>query len=144
MLPTRPLSDPEVADLLRRHGVGPTPQRIAIARVLFERCTHVSAEELYRRVNAGRPHVSKATVYNTLGLLAEKGLIRAVIADPERVFYDSNTSPHHHFYDETTGELTDIDASDVQVSRLPPLPEGVELQGVDVVIRVRRSDKASG
>lgn len=134
--------DTEVTDLLRRHGVNPTIQRVAITRVLFEQGTHLSAEELFQLVNATNPNVSKATVYNTLGLLADKGIVRAVIADPARVFYDPNTKPHHHFYDEATGELTDIDASDIHVTRLPALPEGSELQGVDVVIRVRRTPKA--
>lgn len=133
--------DPEITALLRRHGVNPTIQRVTITSVLFERGTHLSAEELFQLVNAENPNVSKATVYNTLGLLAEKGIVRAVIADPARVFYDPNTDPHHHFYDEATGKLTDIDASDIQVTRLPALPEGSELQGVDVVIRVRRTPK---
>jgi Fur family iron response transcriptional regulator len=76
-------------------------------------------------------------VYNTLGLLAEKGLVREVIADPTKVFYDPNTAPHHHFYDVSTGELRDIDASQVQVSGLPPIPEGAVLEGVDVIVRYR-------
>lgn len=97
----------------------------------------MSAEDVFRAVNAETQHVSKATVYNTLGLLAERGVIREVIADPTRVFYDPNTSPHHHLYDEGTGELTDIDATELKVSGLPELPEGATLQGVDVIVRFR-------
>jgi len=99
----------------------------------------VTAEEIFRMVNEMDQHVSKATVYNTLGLFAEKGIVREVIADPGRVVYDPNTTPHHHFYDEGSGELTDIDAASVEISGLPPLPEGAELQGIDVVVRIRRS-----
>ncbi len=99
----------------------------------------MSAEDVFNVVNGEDRRVSKATVYNTLGLLAEKGVVREVIADPVRVFYDPNTAPHHHLYDESTGELTDVDASKVQVTGLPPLPEGTALQGVDVVIRIRRT-----
>ena len=134
-------SDTEVAELLRDHGIAATSQRVLIARTILSQGSHVSAEELFRTVNAGSPHVSKATVYNTLGVLAEKGLIREVFADPSRVLYDPNVSPHHHFYDEVTGELTDIDAQGVDVTGLPPLPEGAQLQGVDVIVRLRSKDR---
>lgn len=137
----RTYTDSEVETLLRHHGVNPTAQRVLIARTLFAHGTHLAAEDLFRIVNADSPHVSKATVYNTLGLLAERGLIRAVIADPARVFYDPNTAPHHHFYDESTGKLTDVDAAEVEITRLPPLPKGAELRGVDVVIRLKQSGK---
>jgi len=99
----------------------------------------MSAEDVFRIVNADNNHVSKATVYNTLGLLAEKGVIRQVIADPAKVFYDPNTSPHHHLYDEGSGKLSDIDATDVRVTGLPPLPAGTSLQGIDVIVRFRHT-----
>lgn len=132
-----PKSDTEVAELLRKHGIQPTSQRIEITRLLFTRCTHLSAEEVFQLVNANDRRVSKATVYNTLGLLAEKGVVREVIADPNRIFYDPNTQPHHHFFDVATGQLTDISADQIQVSGLPPLPAGAQLEGVDVIVRLR-------
>jgi len=131
------MSDTEVVALLRNHGIHPTSQRALIARVLFTYCTHLSAEDVYRLVNADNRRVSKATVYNTLGLLADKGVVREVIADPTRIFYDPNTAPHHHFFDVTTGELTDISAEQIHVSGLPPLPNGAQLEGVDVIVRMR-------
>ncbi|UCH52247.1 MAG: transcriptional repressor [Pseudomonadota bacterium] len=134
-----PVSEAEVEALLRSKDVIPTTQRVRITQVLMTRCCHLSAEDIFKIVNSEDRQVSKATVYNTLGLLSEKGVIRQVIADPARVFYDPNTAPHHHIFDESTGELVDVDASDVQVSSLPQLPESMTLQGVDVVIRVRRS-----
>ena len=88
-------------------------------------------------VNARHPETSKATVYNTLNLFREKGLIREVIVDPNKVFYDSNTEEHHHFYDVVNGTLTDIPPGEVSLAGLPPLPEGVAAEGVDIVIRVR-------
>lgn len=124
--------------MLRRHGVQPTSQRVLITRLIFERCAHLSADDIYRLVNATDKRVSKATVYNTLGLLTEKGVIREVIADPSKVFYDPNISPHHHFYDVETGELRDIDADQIQIAKLPPLPEGADLERVDVIVRLRR------
>jgi len=131
------MSDTDVVALLRSHGIHPTSQRVLIARVLFTRCTHLSAEDVYQLVNVDNRRVSKATVYNTLGLLADKGVVREVIADPTRIFYDPNTTPHHHFFDVTTGELTDISAEQIHVSGLPPLPNGAQLEGVDVIVRMR-------
>jgi len=70
----------------------------------------------------------------------EKRLIREVIVDPNRVFYDPNTRPHYHLYDVRTGQLTDIDAKDVTVSGLPPPPPGVVTEGMDIVVRVRSTE----
>jgi Fur family iron response transcriptional regulator len=136
----RTYSNSAIADRLRRHGINPTSQRNLITRVLFERCTHLSAEDLYRIVNENDRKVSKATVYNTLGLLVEHGIIREVIADPNKVFYDPNTEPHYHMYDVVSGKLTDIDAKDVKVSGPPDLPENTVVEGVDVIFRLRPQD----
>src|SRR3972149_6041507 len=127
-------SDAETINLLRNHNIHPTSQRVIITRTLFEKCTHLSAEDVFRLVNADDRRVSKATVYNTLRLLAEKGVVREVIADPTRIFYDPNTQPHHHFFDVTSGKLTDISADQIHVSNLPPLPLGAQLEGVDVIV----------
>lgn len=135
----RVFTESDANAMLLEHGINPTPQRVTIMRLLFERGLHMSAEDIYRFVNAGDQQVSKATVYNTLGLLAERGVVREVIANPSKVFYDPNTSPHHHFYNEETGELTDIDGSEVRVEGLPPLPAGADLQGVDVIVRLRQA-----
>ncbi|MGB5440750.1 MAG: Fur family transcriptional regulator [Gammaproteobacteria bacterium] len=137
------LSAQDIAGMLKESGVLPTQQRLLIARVLFERPRHFSADQVLKQVNAGRDHVSKATVYNTLGLFASKGLVREVIVDPTRVFYDPNTSDHHHFYNVDTGELRDIDVADVQVGQLPELPAGTVTDGVDVIIRVRSATESS-
>jgi Fur family iron response transcriptional regulator len=130
-------SKQDIARLLRDHGILPTQQRLMIARVLFERQQHYSADLVMTSVNEGRDRVSKATVYNTLGLFARSGLVREVIVDPTRVFYDPNTTNHHHFYNVDTGELTDIDSADLQIRELPVLPAGTVAEGVDVIIRLR-------
>ena len=135
---TRPLSHEEIRAWLRGQGINPTKQRVQIARAFFSRCIHLSADDVLRLVNSESERVSKATVYNTLTLFVEKGLIRQVVADPSRIFYDSNTSAHHHFFDVESGKLTDIDTTDLKVSGLPPLPSGTQLEGVDVVVRVRQ------
>ncbi len=123
--------------LLRRHAITPTHQRIQIAQVLFERCEHLSAEQIIGYVNARYAETSKATVYNTLKLFLGKKLIRAIIVDPERIVYDPNITPHHHFYDVVTGSLTDIPVDAIHIGQLPPLPEGRVADGVDVIIRTR-------
>ncbi|HZR04054.1 MAG TPA: transcriptional repressor [Burkholderiales bacterium] len=131
-----------LAVLLRQHGVHPTHQRIEIAHALFSLNAHLCADQVLAQVNLRHPETSRATVYNTLNLFVRKGLIREVIADPSRVFYDPNTHPHYHLYDSRTGRLTDIDAQSIQITGLPALPPGVVAEGVDVIVRVRSSDAA--
>ena len=123
--------------ILESGAVTPTRQRVAIARVLFARHQHLSADQVMFLANRAGAELSKATVYNTLRLFVEKRLIREVIVDPDKVYYDSNTGPHHHFYDIQTGEIIDIDAAEITVAGLPPLPEGKVAQGVDVIVRIR-------
>ena len=126
-----------MAVLLREYAITPTHQRIEIAHALFSRQQHLSADKIMAIVNTRHPETSRATVYNTLNLFLEKKLIREVIVDPNKVFYDPNTSKHHHFYDVDTGRLTDIDASNISISGLPPLPQGAVAEGVDIIIRIR-------
>jgi Fur family iron response transcriptional regulator len=131
-----------LADRLRADGISPTHQRIEIAYALFSRCEHLSADQIMAIVNARHSETSKATVYNTLKLFVEKKLIREVIVDPNKVFYDPNTSAHYHMYDVESGRLTDIDATDVRVSGLPALPAGIVTEGMDIIIRVRSAGTA--
>jgi len=132
-----PLSRAEVIDLMRTKGVNPTQQRVEIAQVIFAEPQHVSADQVLTMVNKQRALVSKATVYNTLGLFARKGLVREVIVDPSKAFYDPTMSPHHHFYNIDTGELMDVKHGDLSLGELPALPEGTVAEAVDVVIRIR-------
>ena len=130
--------------LLRRHGIAPTHQRLEIAQVLLGRCHHLAADQVLAKVNELHAETSKATVYNTLNLFRDRGLIREVIVDPKRVFYDPNTEPHHHMYNVDTGEITDIPAATLSVSGIPDLPSGVVTEGVDIIVRVRASTAAVG
>ena len=125
-----------LVDLLRRHDINPTHQRIEIAYAMFSRGEHLSADQILAIVNDRHSETSKATVYNTLNLFLEKQLIREVIVDPNKVFYDPNTEPHYHMYNVDTGELTDIDASRVEILGLPPLPHGMVTEGIDIIVRV--------
>ncbi len=132
-----PFSRNDARELLRRNGISPTHQRIEIAHALYSRCEHMSADQVMAIVNERHPETSKATVYNTLNLFAEKKLVREVVIDPSKLFYDPNMSDHHHLFDVTTGQITDIDAANISVAGLPALPEGMIVEGVDIVVRVR-------
>lgn len=127
----------EVIDVLRQHRISPTAQRVEIAHLLLCKRQHASAEQVLKLVNSEKNRVSKATVYNTLNLFARKGLLRELVIDPTKIFYDSNTSHHYHFYNVDTGELIDIDEREIDVQHLPKLPQGTLSAGVDVIIRVR-------
>ena len=132
-----PYTRDTLVEMLRRHGISPTHQRIEIAYALFARGEHLSADQILATVNNRHSETSKATVYNTLNLFLERQLIREVIVDPHKVFYDPNTNAHHHIYNLDTGELTDIDASQIEIAGLPQPPEGMVTDGIDIIVRVR-------
>ena len=134
------VADRDIGEQLREAGITPTQQRVQIAEILFAQPQHMSADQILAVVNSKGPIASKATIYNTLGLFARKGLVREVIVDPSKVFYDSNTSEHHHFYNLDSGQLTDIDAGDVIISNLPELPANTQAAGVDIIFRIREDD----
>ncbi len=127
----------DAATLLSQRGVLATAQRIDIALLTLARPQHLSAEQIIAAIRANGLKISKATVYNTLNLFRERGLLRTVDVDPTRQFYDSSTGPHHHFYNVDTGELTDIPPESVTLEVSTALPPGTEQSGVDVVVRVR-------
>ncbi len=141
--PTPVLSRERLTDLLRAHDIIPTHQRLEIAHVLFSRCEHLSAEQIMTLVNRRHSETSKATVYNTLRLFLERKLIREVIVDPDKAFFDPNTSPHHHFYDTHSGELIDIPAADLSIQGLPEPPEGMLTESVDIIVRIRPTAAAA-
>jgi Fur family iron response transcriptional regulator len=137
IMSARPYSKDDLSDRLRALGINPTHQRIEIAHALLSRNEHLSADQVLALVNQRQPETSRATVYNTLNLFVERRLIREVIVDPDRVFYDPNTMPHYHMYNLETGELTDIDAQDIRIEGLPTPPPGMITEGMDIIIRVR-------
>jgi len=128
----------DVVNLLAERGITPTQQRILIAQELLSKPQHLSADQVLHRVNNQTNTVSKATVYNTLGLFSEKGLIKEVIVDSSKVFYDSNTSPHHHFYNVDSGTLHDIECDALKVESLPEPPDALKIQDINVIIRVTK------
>ncbi len=120
-------------------NINPTFQRNEIASVMLSKPQHLSAEQVLLLVNANDGHVSKATVYNTLNLFVAKGLVSEVVIDPSKIFYDSNTSYHYHYFNEDTGELHDFESGDMNLNSNSSLPENTVQSGLDVVVRVKNS-----
>jgi Fur family iron response transcriptional regulator len=132
-------TDAEIAERLRRRGVRITSQRLRIARVLLAAPRHLDAEQVANALRgSGSSRISKATVYNTLNLFVERGLLRQLAVGMDKTCFDSNVGAHYHFQDEHTGALTDLSMADVQFAQLPSPPAGMEFAGIDLVIRLRK------
>ena len=124
-----------------RHDILPTPQRLEIAEILLEKAQHLSADQIIEQLRARGSGVSKATVYNTLKLFDERGLVKERNFDPERRYYDSVTVPHHHFFNVDTGELIDIPGDAITLEKMPDYEGKGRLESVEVLIKIR-SDEA--
>ena len=125
--------------LLRDAKLRQTPHRIALGRLILGRGDrHVSAESLHREAIAQKIRVSLATVYNTLHKFTKLGLLREISAGRSHTFFDTNTSPHHHFLLLDTNELLDVPDGCVSVIAGPTAPEGTEVVGIEVIVRLRR------
>lgn len=135
MTKIRPYS--HVIDRLRAAGLRPTRQRLALAKLLFDGGDrHVTAEMLHAEVLSANVRVSLATVYNTLHQFTSCGLLREIVVDASRSYFDTNTSDHHHFFMEDTGSLMDIPGDEIVVSKLPAVPDGRQIKRVEVIVRV--------
>ena len=125
---------------LRQAGLRPTRQRGALAKLLFaEGHRHLTAETLHAEAVSAGIKVSLATVYNTLHQFTEAGLLRQVVVDATRSYFDTNTGDHQHFYCEDDARLFDIPGSDLSIAGVPHPPAGMKVMRVDVVVRVRRT-----
>lgn len=132
---------PDIAQLtqkLRDCGLRPTRQRSALAQLLFSKGErHVSAEELFEEARQENIEISLATVYNTLNQFTDVGLLRAISIDSTRIYFDTKTGDHHHFFLEESEELVDIPEGSIRVENLPQTPVGTTISRVDVIVRVR-------
>ena len=142
MVETTNNDNPEPLDLrqcLIDAGIQPTPQRVAIAEVLLTAHQHVTADEVFEMVKQSRSDigVSKATIYNSLGLFVKKGLLRQIFIDASGTFYDTNTATHHHFYNLDTGQLIDMEERLVPFILESSLPEHTVIEDIDIMIRLR-------
>ena len=144
-----PAPAPTVVERLRRVGLRPirakeTRWRVSLARLLFDGDDrHVTAEQLHGEALAAAIRVSLATIYNTLHQFTAAGLMREVVVEPGRSYFDTNIDDHHHFFCESTGHLQDIPGELVRVGELPRPPKGAAIQRVDVIIRIRQEDRSA-
>lgn len=129
---------------LEAHGIQPTAQRLRLAALLLAAPRHMSVEQILAALKGSGARVSKATVYNTLNLFAQRGLVKTLSIDGLRSWFDSNVDSHYHFHDLDSGDVMDVAVPDVEFARLPPLPAGMEVAGIDLVIRLRRSRARRG
>jgi Fur family iron response transcriptional regulator len=135
----RELSEMSAARL-REAGLRPTRQRIELASLIFaDGDRHLTAEMLQEEAAKAGAKVSLATIYNTLNQFMQAGLLRQVVVDAARSYFDTNTGDHQHFFVEDEGRLIDIPGDAITVSGVPVTPKGTELSRVDVVVRVRRA-----
>jgi Fur family transcriptional regulator, iron response regulator len=134
------ISGQELSDKLRLAGLRPTRQRLSLAGMLFgSGDRHVSAESLHLEAQAAGIDVSLATIYNTLNQFRAAGLLREVAFEGDRTFFDTNTSNHFHYYLEDSDSLVDIGSEALEVKGLPELPAGMEIDRIDIIVRLRNS-----
>ncbi len=137
------MSGSDLQARLTEYGIAPTSQRLEVAEILLDKPQHLAADQILAILRENGSRVSKATVYNTLHLFAEKGLVLELNVDPSRTFYDSTTHPHHHFYHVDRGTLSDIPNEQISIMDLPVLPQGTELENVEVLVKIRDAVPAS-
>lgn len=125
----------DIAKILRDYNINPTAQRIEIAHFLLQMPQHLCAEEVLASLNKEYEQVSQATIYNNLRLFVARGLIRELAIGSDRVYYDSNTSAHHHFLDLETGQLTDLAPEE---ANLPEFNIDADIEEVALIIKGRR------
>ena len=124
---------------LRNSGLRPTKQRIKICEVLFnrEKTFHFSINDLIKVIqNQYNQKISLATVYNTVHAFQKKGYLKEINIGNNKSYFDTNTSSHHHFYDEQTKELIDISSQEVAIKKIPTPPSGKKVEGVEVIFKI--------
>lgn len=127
----------DLAETLRAKRIQPSAQRLAVAGYVLDTLEHPSADQVFARVKAACPAISRATVYNTLNLFVAKGLLRSLVLAEGKVLFDPHVEPHHHFIDEATGRIHDVPWDALEVSRVGALP-GLDVREYQVVLRGRR------
>ena len=123
-----------IKDILRNSSLRPTKQRVMIGELLFNGTDkHVTAESLYRELTASQQKISLATVYNTLHDFCNKKLLKKVTVDTEKVYFDTNITPHHHFYSDNEKLLIDISKDKIKIQGLPKAPKGKKIKDVELI-----------
>ena len=123
----------EVQEKLKLYGLRPTMARTRIGMMLLDKPKHLSADQVHEKLKQKGYTISKATVYNTLNAFSECGIVSEVTIDPSRTYYDSRTTPHHHFFNIDTGQLVDIASDDMSVENIPRLPDNTQIQDLSLI-----------
>ena len=132
----------EIVNKLRLSKLRPTKQRIRLAELLFkrEKTFHFTVEKLNKIINKKEnlEKISLATIYNTIDAFKKSGHIKEVLTNNNTSYFDTNISSHHHFYDDETNELTDINYNEIEVNKLPTAPKGKKIKDVEVIINLQK------
>lgn len=134
------LNKREIVETLKSRGINPTTQRTEIAHFVLQKPQHLSAEEILNRLNKEYERVSQATVYNTLRLFVDRGVLRELIFSPDRIYYDSNVGAHHHFIDVDTGKIYDLPLDALPVPELNISGIDAEVMEVSLMIKGRLNE----
>jgi Fe2+ or Zn2+ uptake regulation protein len=126
-----------IVETLREHDIQPSAQRVAVAEYVLDTDEHPSADQVWARVKENFPMLSRATIYNTLNLFVEKGLLKQLVLAEGKIVFDPKTEPHHHFVDDETGQIHDVPWGSVQVRNVEGL-KGFEVREYQVVMRGRK------
>ena len=124
---------------LRVSGLRPTKQRLAISKILFNRreTFHFTIEQLKKVIEKNsKKKISLATLYNTVHAFKKKGYLKEIPLKGNQTFFDTNTSSHHHFYDEDTLQLIDIKDENISINNLPKIPNGKKIKDIEITIKV--------
>ncbi len=139
-----PLVSPDaISSVLRSLGVNTTYPRLRIAELVLTRREHLSAEQVFGIVNQSRPRVSRATVYNTLNLFVDKGLLQTVTSRAGVTLYDPNTQPHLHLHDLESDTLHDIPLDVLDGFPIETIANGFHVERIDLTLRVRKVESAA-
>jgi len=135
----------DVKTMLRRVGLRPTRQRMALGWIAFRKGDrHLTADILHEEATRAKVPVSLATIYNTLRQFSEVGLLRQIAVHGSKAYFDTNVATHHHFFVEDEDTVFDIPNAEITVGKTPTPPEGFEIVRVDVVVRLQRKGDNSG
>ena len=126
----------KVQEKLKLYGLRPTRARTRIGMMLLDKPKHLSADQVHEKLKQKGYTISKATVYNTLNAFSQCGIVSEVTIDPRRTYYDSRTTPHHHFFNIDSGQLVDIASDDMIVENIPRLPDNTQIQDLEIVVKI--------
>ena len=127
-----------IKEILRSKSLKLTKQRLLVASYLFDgHDKHVTAEDLFKKLNKSKSKISLATVYNTLHEFYKNKLINKLSINSEKIYFDTNMSSHHHFYNKEDEMLVDV-SSNLKINGLPNPPKGKKIEKIEVLVHLKK------